>query len=92
MADFEFDRAAALAKLPRCGSCVNAKLIVWAAGSKLKGAASHYTFQPFGAKTPEVTVVCGWLKRQMEAPDTLMICDGWREAGDDLQPRDSGRG
>lgn len=39
-----------------------------------------------------MTVVCGWLKRQIESPDKLVICDGWREAGDDLQPRDGWRG
>jgi hypothetical protein len=84
-----FDRAAAMAKMPRCGSCVNAKLIVWTGEVELKTSASRYVFKPMGpGKTPQVTVVCGWLKRQIEAPDTLVICDGWRQAGDDLQPRD----
>ena len=90
---FDFDRAAALEKMPRCGSCVNAKIIVWAGDVELKGAAARYVIKPLGpGKTPQVTVVCGWLKRQIESPDKLMICDGWREAGDDLQPRDGGRG
>ena len=90
---FDFDRAAALEKMPRCGSCVNAKIIVWTGDVELKGAAARYVIKPLGpGKTPQVTVVCGWLKCQIESPDKLMICDGWREIGDDLQPRDGGRG
>ena len=93
MSEFDFDRAAALEKMPRCGSCVNAKLIVWTGEVELKGAAARYVIKPLGpGKTPQVTVVCGWLKRQIESPDKLMICDGWREIGADLQPRDGGRG
>ena len=37
---FDFDRAAAMEKMPRCGSCVNAKLIVWTGEVELKGAAA----------------------------------------------------
>ena len=33
---FDFDRAAALEKMPRCGSCVNAKIIVWTGDVELK--------------------------------------------------------
>lgn len=86
---FEFDRAAALAKMPRCGSCVNCKIIVWAESVELKTQARNYTIKPLGAgKTPQLAVNCGWLKHQIEAPDKIVICDGWREIPADLQPRD----
>ena len=93
MSEFDFDRVAALEKMPRCGSCVNAKIIVWTGDVELKGAAARYVIKPLGpGKTPQVTVGCGGLKGQMEAPDGRRSCDGGREAGADVQPRDSGRG
>ena len=88
----DFDRVTAIEKMPRCGSYKKKKKIVWSGEVELKGAAARYVIKPLGpGKTPQMTVVCGWLKRQIESPDKLMICDGWREAGDDLQPRDGGR-
>ncbi|MCP1680690.1 hypothetical protein [Kerstersia gyiorum] len=89
MADFEFDRAAALEKLPRCGSCINCKIIVWSGDAELKSGMGRLTIKPLGpGKTPQLAVNCGWIKHQIEAPDKVQVCDGWRKAGDDLQPRD----
>ena len=86
---FDFDRVAALAKMPRCGDCVNCKIIVWSCEVELKTAAKNYTIKPFGpGKTPQLAVNCGWLKHQIEAPDRIVICDGWREIPEDLQRRD----
>ena len=76
---FEFDRDAALAKLPKCGNCSNLKLVVWAGDVDLKGAAARYTIAPFGIKTPRMMVRCNWLKSPVESPDKLFICDGWRD-------------
>lgn len=77
----EFDREAALAKMPKCGNCANLKLVVWAGDVELKGAATRYVIKPFGAgKTPQVMVRCNWLKSPIEQPDKLLLCDGWRDA------------
>lgn len=85
----DFDRSSVLAKMPRCGSCVNCKIILWSGDAELKTAAKNYTIKPLGpGKTPQMAVNCGWLKHQIEAPDKIMLCDGWREIPADLQPRD----
>ena len=89
---FDFDRAAAMAQLPRCGSCVNCKIIVWSGDAELKLGIARSTIKPLGpGKTPQLAVNCTWLKQPIQAPDKVHICDGWREIGDDLQPRDGGR-
>ena len=75
----EFNREAALAKMPKCGNCYNLKLVVWAADAELKGAASKYVIKPMGPKTPLVMVRCNWLKTAIEQPDRLCVCDGWRD-------------
>ena len=93
MADFEFDRAAALAKMPRCGSCFNCKIIVWSGDAEIESGIGRTKIKPLGGvKTPQLVVNCGWLKHQVVAPDKLQICDGWRAMEDDQQPRDTGRG
>lgn len=80
MMAFEFDRVAALAKMPRCGCCSNCKLVIWSGEVELKGAASRYVIKPMGpGKTPQLMVRCNWLKSPVEQPDKLQICDGWRD-------------
>ena len=90
---FDFDRASALEKFPRCGCCINCKLVVWSGEAQLNGAASRYVSKPFKAtgatdKPPLVMVRCNWLKSPIEKPENLHICDGWRAAGDDVDARD----
>ena len=83
----EFDRDAALAKMPMCGNCSNLKLVVWAADAELKGAAAKYVIKPLGIKTFQVMVRCNWLKTAIEQPDRLCVCDGWRDVNSPPEQR-----
>lgn len=87
---FDFDRSAALSKMPKCGNCSNCKLVVWSGDVELKGAATRYVIKPMGAgKTPLLMVRCNWLKSPVEQPDKLQICDGWRDASSPGTERES---
>lgn len=76
---FDFDRDAVNEKMPICGSCNNAKMLVWQSDTDLKGNIKNYAFKPFGlGKTPLVVVRCNWLKSPVDSPNSVFICDGWR--------------
>ena len=87
---FNFDRNEILKILPKCGDCINCKLIVWDAEAAFKGATAKYTIKTkIGVgKAPQLMVRCNWLKTAIEQPDRLQVCDGWRDINSPVDRRD----